>query len=241
MELSLALVRYGATWGGGFLWDGDGGLPVDTPLWYVRDLMIIFLFTPIIYLFLRKLRIAGILFILSIYLFGCFPSGIIPQFRLVCLFALGAWYQIYMKPLFFGLSRYRVLLYISSLLCLAIIIATHNLYPKVYDDAQRVFALVGVISVFLVAKTVLKRWRSPMLTVVSQLGSCSFFIYAVHRVTIIYAVNNIVHRLLPLDRDYVVAVAYFVIALVTTVVCYSLYVLLKRLCPNMLSLLVGGR
>lgn len=47
-----------------YLWNTSNGSPIDYPLWFIRDLILIVLGSPLIYSFLKKLGVYGLLLLL---------------------------------------------------------------------------------------------------------------------------------------------------------------------------------
>ena len=91
--------------------------PYDAPLWYVFDLIIItFLLSPLIWLFLKKTK-GYVLFFLALFYISAFWYGIPIRIDGIFYFSLGAYFAIYkINPIIKnkgegGLSCIKILLY----------------------------------------------------------------------------------------------------------------------------------
>ena len=238
--LTLVWQSFGATWGGvRFLWDGWCNLPIDGPLWYIRNLMLIVVFSPIIYVFIKKLKAVGIVVLVFLYIFNIWPSWHWLLCQIVCMFAIGAYLKLNSYSLICRNAFVNVLSLVVTLVALAIMVFTFNHQHKAYSIALHVFTLTGCHLLFVVADKLSGHQR--LNAILGMLGASSFFLYASHRFMVIDVIKTVLWSAFPVDNQYALAAAYLILAMSTTAVCYGLYVVMQRFTPRVLSLLTGGR
>ena len=151
--------------------------PANMPLWFLRDLMVVSLLTPIIYIGLRKLG-SWLMAILTIF----YLSGIcafIPGLSAyaVYFFILGAFLSIRKKDIIATAKRYEWPAYVLSLILTIAMMLTYN--TPVFSSLMLCFRLVGAVAVFCLASRILssttKRLPSPVC-------DSTYFIYLAHYV-----------------------------------------------------------
>jgi len=147
--------------------------PANMPLWFLRDLIIVSLLAPIIYIGIRNLEywLLGLLTI-------CYLSGIcafIPGFSAyaVCFFTFGAFLSIRKMDLVETMKRYELPAYILSLILAIAMICTYH--TSVFSSLMLVFRITGAIAVFCLASHFSQKGLSPLC-------DSAYFIYLAHYV-----------------------------------------------------------
>ncbi len=214
--------------------------PIDVPLWYVRDLMVMALFSPVIFLLIRKFRI-------------CFPVtlGLIWYFYIPLLAPNGGWStQLMIAAFFFSwgayysinkfcfVERFRkhwyVLFFYIPIAIADTLSNTMDYHLFIHD----LTILIGLISFVVVASYLFEiGWGKVPDTFVN---SC-FFVYALHTL-IIYHIGRVAFRLLQLsDTPSAMLFLYIMTPILTTVICVAIYMLFKRYAPSLCNMLSGWR
>ena len=151
--------------------------PANMPLWFLRDLMIVSLLTPIIYIGVRKLGYWIFAILLPIYLTGLYAvqPGLTPY--AVCFFTLGAILSIRKMDLIKTCMKYETPSYILTILLGIGMILTFR--TSIYPLLMLCFRVVGVITVFCIAHKILSitNKRIPQIAC-----DASYFIYLSHYV-----------------------------------------------------------
>lgn len=220
----------------------SGLYPINTPLWFVRDLMVMVILSPIIYYVIKK---AGQWFILAVGLAWFFSSIILPEgnsfweyiemlLTATFFFSWGAFYSINHDSFVrcFRKISYAPLFYFP----LAVVDAlTKGLVFYIHHAG----ILVGVVSVVVVVSLLL---QSNKVKVNDILANSSFFIYALH-ILFIGDVGKLAFTLLhiPGNNPYAMLAFYFCVPIFTILVCLFLYLFLKRYALNVCNILTGGR
>ncbi len=210
------------------------GMPANTPLWFIRDLIVLTLFSPIIYVFVKKakfygLAVLGVLFILNIWL----P---IEGFSIIGLlfYSVGAYFAIFSNRLIEPFKKVRVLSYIGSIILLAFLVVTFGRHWSA-QYLLRGFQLFGVVAAFNLANYLMKEECS----ICAKLADSSFFIYASH-IFIISAISFLLSKLLPSTNQVMLALKYLLSAAITVALCEGVFQIMKRVCSNFLSFICGN-
>lgn len=230
---------YNSVGGVRMFWNGWCNLPIDGPLWYLKNLIIIVLMSPLIYILVRYTRIVGVVALGILYIFDIWPSWHWLLVRVIFFFTLGAYYRIKEEELFVGISRFRFFIYSIAVVSLLVLLLTFNIHPEYSSIVHHVFTIFGVISAFFFAQKLVQ--CKGMYSLFCTLGTSSFFVYAAHRFAIIDIIKNVVIVLIPTNSDLGVLSVYLIVAIVTFTICHCLFLAMRVLCPNILSFLIGGR
>lgn len=213
-------------------------MPLDYPLWFIRELIVLNLFAPLIHLWVRKTRAVGlgILFLLYITDIWIPLEGFSAQGTFY--YSLGACLSVNRKDLTVLARKWTVPAAILSVPLLAGALFTYNLYPFANDVLTRFFTLTGTVTVLAgTASGLEKRWLRdhPLLS------ASSFFVYAAHTLYFNAAARWLTGRVVPTTSEAGLTVSYLLIPLLTVVLVVAVYALLKRWVPKTTALLTGGR
>ena len=211
------------------------GMPANTPLWFIRDLIVINLLSPAIYAFVKYTReygvcLLGILFLLNI---GIPVEG----FSIIGIFfySVGAYFAIFSKGIVESFKKVKYISYALALGMLCALLATFG--RSVFAQyVLRVFQIVGVISAFNIAASMVKDGNGR----VSKLADSSFFLYASH-IFIISAITFILSKVIPGTSQLLLAAKYLLAPAITIAICEGVYQIMKKVCPGILSFICGNR
>lgn len=221
-----------------------GLYPIDIPLWYVRDLMVMAVFSPIIYWLIKKTRQW---FILTIGFIWFFSSIILPEgsyffiytgmfVTATFFFSLGAFYSINKENivLCFRKIKYSPIVYVPIAIADAL---TKGLEFNFY--IHKIGILIGVFAAIVVVSYLLE---SNRIKVNSSLANSSFFIFALHSL-FIEDIGKFAFIMLhiPENNPYAMLTLYFSVPIFSILVCLILYLLLRRNARGVCNLLTGGR
>jgi hypothetical protein len=233
-------------WGSGELnWCGNvlcSTGPYDLPLWFLRDLIIVTIFTPVIYWAIRHFKICGLIVLFAVYISDICPQ--ISGFSVVAFlfFSVGAYFSLNKLNIVAFVNRYKsVILPIGLILCVISIITydSAEVYLQIIDTLYVPF---GVFIAFYIASTLIVRYNcKPNKLLVS---SC-FFIYAFHGIWgatgPISVSKYILHMVIPggsLAEDFLV---YLAAPFLTAFICITILWLGRKFCPRFTLLLSGQK
>lgn len=221
-------------------WGTDGGIPIsirsvplDGPLWFIRDLMYYTLATPLLYYFITKTGKYGVAAVIVAFLL---TGGIIPEGFV--FFLVGSFLQLEKKNICELVWPRRRLLYISALALVVIFYCVHDLnyWNRLIKN---LFIFVGIGAVFCLATWLL---QTKKIKVNLFLVQSSFFIFAAHEVLILRQIAVPCVRLLfPVNGPTADCIRYFLVPAVAVLICLLILRLLKILVPNIANILTGAR
>ena len=214
---------------------GDIGKPANTPLWFLRDLMILSILSPLFYYLAKWKKWLAPFVLLAIYM-----SPIhLPHLRNLSIFwfGLGVWAQLNDIDLV-GVSR-RLVKW-----CLPVFVVATTLQEYFWVNGIRwqEYIMVPVMRVaefpLLIALT---SWVLTKTTrrIPQSLSKGSFFVYLSH-VMPTALLCMLTCRYLP-HYDGLLTVAYLLIPWVVTACLLAIYLFLARFMPHTLAVLVGKR
>ncbi len=211
-------------------------LPIYTPFWYIRDLMVVVLFTPLLYKLLKsRLKFIFLFFIVLMYIcsidLGITGLGNIS----FCFFSLGAYFSINSKN-FIEFSRkslwYALAVYILSLVAEKSLLSCEYSFYANHINVLSGLILLQVIFVLLVDKKVLV--KNDFLT------NVTFFIYACHMIPL-SVLKKVAILLYPSVTDMSCMLIYILLPIIVIVCAMLVYYLMNRYLPSVLRVMTGMR
>ena len=215
-------------------WDMTAGtMPYDSPLWYVRDLMVMCVLSPLIYVFARRFGMIGGVILILPYVLG-FDTGIVGLgMASITFFTLGACFAVKtskMQTPSEVAHRFRWLFCVTSAMSLM-------LYLLFYENSwAHVFQMFYIASGVFAFYSLMGLMSDKVIEKITRLSSSVFFIYALHNTCVLALCGGLMNRL-PLPHSLVIVILPFV----TFGVCYGIYLMARKICPQALAVLCGGR
>ena len=216
-------------------WNAMWVNPIQYQFWFLRDLMVTIVLSPLIWALVRYLKLfavaaLGIPFLLSV-------SIPVPGLGLSSLFffSLGAFFSLF-KVDFVQISRrcfYPVLIVYVLLVAASIVLG----------KADRLGGAVhglGIIAGLFCYIGLADRFSSCLGKLPEVFYSSSFFIYAFHGIPILFAMR-ILEKGGLLSSPARAIGAYFIVPVLIIAVSIILYSLLRKLMPRLTGLITGGR
>lgn len=151
--------------------------PANMPLWFLRDLMVVSLLTPIIYIGVRKLGSWLMAILTIIYLSGicAFIPGL--SAYAVYFFTFGAFFSIRRMDLLENLRPFEWPAYIISIAFAIAMMLTYNM--PVFSSQMLCFRLAGAVAVFCLASRILSTTARRLPSVVCD---SAYLVYLAHYV-----------------------------------------------------------
>ena len=206
--------------------------PVNYPLWFIGDLMLTSILSPIIYWLIKRLKIVFPLILGVLWLFS---SSICWKFEAFFFFSLGAFFSIN-KKCFADLVKPHLL--VLGVIYLLLVITTFCV--KDFDFwiyIRRISVVIGMgFVVSLVAKFIANgKWKENKF-----LTTSSFFLY-LHHAILLPLYKKVLITIIPPTCDANMIILYFLWAILTIIIGLGLYYIIKRLLPKTTLFLMGGR
>lgn len=216
---------------------------IIVPLWFLRDLIVVSVFSPAIFLAVKRfgLSIIAILFL-------CYVSRvwtIIPGLSITAFFyfSLGAYFSIrHINLIDWTCKRKNVILSLTLIL-LPFCILFDGMFTPTGRNIMPFFVCSGVFATFIIISHLIRKygWQPNRLLV-----SACFFIYALHFFVfpLFGAPIKFVRQTLVnycFDLPFGNLISYMLSPLITIAFCIAVYMLMKRCTPAIARLLSGNR
>lgn len=219
------------------LWNYSGlgyGCPILAPTWFLRDLIVMVVFTPVIYFFIKYSRGYVVLLLAICYLFSI-KINIVGFPRSWLFFCLGAFFSIFNYNFVTILKRYKIAMEIIGIVFLFVMLLLHAMN----FSSLPVYNLYILYTIFVIITIVAQHIGNNNQCKCSFLMESSFFLYLVHGFYI-SPLSKLYCSIVPMNT-FSNIVGYFVVAFVACTIGICAYSLLRRRFPQFTSIIVGGR
>lgn len=211
------------------------GTPIALQLWFVRDLFILCICSPLIYFLIKRLGIVLILLIFLINIIEVIPdvTGLNKQAWL--FFSLGAYFSIHNHSFLCGSIKLIKVCFIIYLFTLITYFVTEDLFKDLYLGYLNILSGV-ILLVNIVAWGIsTQKWSLPQIFVNS-----SFFIFAYHAIPCL-VLTRLSFKLFNPDSDVGLLCVYFVCPIITILSGLLFYYILRKYLPRFTAVITGGR
>lgn len=226
---------------------GFNQLPIDLPLWYIKTLLYFVILSPMAFFFSEQSTRFGMACGVLL-LFHCLGTRFIPgfahalkySFPLVgfTAFIAGGYCRIHELRL---PCRLRQMSAVVPAVAWIVVSSTVYCIGKQPPELSTLNEISEVFFMVWIASSLSLNTDNE---IVGRLASCTFFIYASHRFVLHVLLKTV--RLPENSPDGIpcttISMAFFfVLFLITTLICASTALSIQRISPRMASLLSGGR
>lgn len=227
------LVDYIRTfWDRGSFDDGNF-VPILCPFWYIRNLLIMSILSPILYYLIKYVR-EVFLFVVAIWWLFTPHNAFISQ--TVLFFSLGAYFSILEKNPLDTFSEQKKL-FIALCIAFAISdIVVHTLYvTSINLQLHRLALIFNIPVLFLLADYCCRHGFDSKL-----LPNAAFIVFSVHY-PIVVVMRKVCAAKLGYASDLIHIPLYFLCVIIATVISILIYVCLDRYMPKVKNILSGNR
>lgn len=222
----------------------DNGIyPIDTPLWFVRDLMIMVLITPAIYALYKFPTPHAITKVILVFFTLVWAMRIPGLGHLSLLleafvfFSWGGFLSYHKRDMIVEFRRYSTTSFILyPLLALSILFLT-PIWPQAMVYVKSINVIVGLFFFYNIAAWLVTKRHCRAS---SFLSSASFFIYCGHYI-ILDPVARRVFSITGTGGDMAVVSAYILTYIIIIGLLLGVYAMMHRYTPRLLRLFTGGR
>jgi fucose 4-O-acetylase-like acetyltransferase len=215
--------------------------PISGPFWFIRDLMVVVILTPLIFLYVKKTKLYGVILLGILWFFGWWfgfagTHGL--SITALFFFTLGAWFSINGRRVVYDTDKNKIKYFFFILYPL---LAIADLLTKGYAGNEFVHnagILAGIPFGFGIAQSLIETKR---VKVNKFLGASSFFVFAIHEPWLLRQFRKLLFAWLKPTTDMELTCLYFVIVLLVVLTALALYYLLKRFVPAFANMITGGR
>jgi len=211
--------------------------PISFQFWFIRDLMVACLLSPIIYFFCKKLKIYGVIILGLLWLSKCwFHYGGVSCMSNIFFFAVGALMGINKRNIIDDFAKIRNMSFLAYF-----VFALSDLLTKEYcfnEYFHRIGILFGIVSCFNLVALLFDKGRiksSPFFS------AASFFVFAIHEPFLLGNIAKLSFQILKPESDLLITALYFSNVVLTSVIALGLYWCLRRFSPKICKIITGGR
>ena len=162
----------------------DGCYPINYPFWFIRDLMVVMLFSPVVYLLVKKLKAYAVLLLGCLWLTGFWVHWVGFSITAFFFFAAGAYFSIHKKNFVIPLK--------SRLMGLGLIYAVFVVAELCFREVSWMGHLHSICILFGMALAIsltanfLEKGKWSVNAFVSE---SSFFVYAYHAIPLAFIIK----------------------------------------------------
>lgn len=218
----------------GAFWNTGSGSPLCYQFWFIRDLMVVGLLSPIVWYIVKYLHVFGVVILGLCWFFGIYQVIGLDN-RAVFFFTCGA---------YFGINKINIIEFCNKLFYMSIILYpilvcielyTRNMEFSIYVHN---FGIIwGILFLFNVISVGIKK---DVLHNSHFLSSSSFFVFAAHEPMLTFIKKILIVIIEPVgELDYFII--YVVPVVLTLLSTLSLFYIMKKITPGILQLISGER
>lgn len=222
---------------GVFINFNSSGSPADVPFWYLRDLICMFILTPVIYLFVKCLKKYSLIITAFVWVLSgkyvTFPHLFLRPS--ILFFIMGSYFAINKVNIILVFNKIGKWIYwlygIFAIMDLLTNQSTFNCY------IHKITLAIGVVVVFKMAIHIVDRRKYPEKKLLLCVKNTNFFIFAFHWILLYWLV-------FPLSKiyngtDLSLIVVYFLEIILCCSIAIAIGVLLNKLLPKTMRFLCG--
>lgn len=212
-----------------------GAYPICFQFWFIRDLMIVMLFSPLVYFCLKKLRLYAVTGLGILWFFNCWFNVVGFSITAFFFFSSGAYFSIYGKNV---VEVMKPFLPVSALLFVTSIVVELCFGGQSWCDYVRgMNILFGIVFAITLSAHFIKRgkWKVNYF-----LSDSSFFVYAYHGM-VLTVVVKLLFKVIQPHSDGMWLLFYLICPTLVIFAGLFIYYLLRKFFPKPTAWITGGR
>lgn len=219
-------------WDRGSFDDGNF-VPLLCPLWYIRNLLIMSMLSPILYYIIRYARELFLLAITSWWLIS-YHNAFIPQ--TILFFSLGAYFSILdINPLQMVQKQKKLFLFLFAFFAICDIICHTAYYTLVNLQIHRLSLIFNIPAMLILADWCMRHEYNS-----KSLSNAAFIVFCVHYpIVVLLRKTSIAHFAEAPDSIHISL--YCVCVIISTLLSIGIYLLMDKYLPNIKRILSGSR
>lgn len=214
-------------------YDNGNFVPLLCPFWYIRNLFIMCLLSPLLYYIIRYVR-EGFLILIAVWWLMTYDNAFIPQ--TILFFSMGAYFSIHeINPLILAIKHKGLFLTLFVLFGISDI-AMHTIAGTPINlQAHRLSLIFNIPALLLLADLCISKGYSSKL-----LPNAAFIVFAVHY-PIVVVLRKLCATKFADASDDIHILLYFVCVIIATTASMLIYLVLAKSFPKLKNLLSGNR
>jgi peptidoglycan/LPS O-acetylase OafA/YrhL len=214
-------------------YDNGNFVPILCPLWYIRNLLIMSLLSPLIYYIIRYAR-ELFLVAITVWWLTTYHNAFIPQ--TILFFCLGAYFSIFdINPLRVATENKAIILFLFGIFAVGDIFSHTVTGTPINLQLHRISLILNIPVLLLLADWCVRHKYTSEL-----LPNSAFIVFCVHY-PIVVLLRRICISKFSDSSDLIHILLYFACVIVATLLSIGFYCLLERFFPKVKNLLSGNR
>ena len=221
--------------------DGKGGFHLPGfayHFWFIRDLMILILISPIIKFLIHKFP-SGFFMLLCVILFLPVKIYFVAD-QALFFYSLGLYWGMYDFALFGKIDKIS---WNEALVLFAFVFALtyfpNGIFSEKNEHSYLYTVLISCIIFLKLSKKIVN--NEKVFKVAEYLAGFSFFLFAVHAPVLNVMLQKLWIRTFPMKNTFFALFEYFGVNILTVALGTGIGIALKKICPPLFALLNGGR
>ena len=203
-------------------------------LWFVRDLFILIVFSPLLRLAVRKFPVCALLAVSFFYFSDTRPFIVASQ--ALFFYILGFFWAEYNFDLFAFADRIKWKALIP--LYLALWLATWKFYGE-YSCAYWFMVAVSCLVLLKFSAAIVSNKKA--FAAAKYLAGFSFWLFAIHMPFLLNCIQAFWRKILPMTNTFFCMMEYFGVSVLVIVIGTGFGIVLKKICPPLFAILNGER
>lgn len=204
-------------------WNAGEGFPINGPMWFIRDLIVLSLLSILIYPFIKN-KLIGLFIVILFFAFGIRGE----------YFILGAWLGVHGIDFVNHCKKIWIIAIIGYFVLVGI---NMSLDDTIHNVIKSIHEFLGVIAITGLFGRIYE--RGEIGRNVLFLSGTTFFIYAFHQQPLLM-ICKLWKKFMP-SSDIFDITGYFLLPFVIIAISVLLYIGMQRIAPKTLAVLTGGR
>ncbi|MBF9197526.1 acyltransferase family protein [Microvirga terrestris] len=217
--------------------------PINFQFWFLHDLFLTVLISPVLYILLRRLPFVGLFGIMAIWLTGIdlplyFRTDVLFFFYLGGLIRMRSWNLDFIRPqtALIAMTFYLLLIGFRAI-APHFILEDSQIGGFLYGPGTRGLRLLGIVAFWGCAPYLMNNALGRRIT---AFGALAFFLHSIH-----WPLNQFIKAglsaAIPIDGEIGLLTNYFATAVLTLAMAFGIASAINSLSPTLFSHLSGGR
>lgn len=216
---------------------GIDRMPIAYQFWFIRDLMILVLITPIIHILNKTIPFIFLSLLAICWFLKKFYPISVPSIDATLFFSLGSFLAIRKKSLF-AFDHYKKTIIAVYILIVIADVLLMTITKDIDSYLHKVAIISGVLAILSVTKFII--YFPALSAILLPLGNASFFVYAAHE-PLLTIIKKITYKIIQPDSDYLTLVLYFTTPWLVVALLVAMYRILSSYFPQFTQFITGGR
>ena len=218
-------------------WNHKDGMPICYQLWFIRDLIVVVLFAPVVYWVVKYLRITGLLLFGFLWCFDIWVPLTGVSSVSFFFFTFGAWFAINNRDF---VDDFKFLRPSFTFLYGLIVVANTLIWYNQVEGFSCIHNLGIVVGLIMIVTWVAHGIKSNRLMSNAFWASSSFFVYAYHTMPLTLFVKLYIKVVHP-TTEFAMILGYLLIPLIVVLIGVIIYMFIHRFFPKFTRIITGGR